>query len=74
MHGVRAGALGAGAGFRATSLPLPAHLCHPGDTRAAVTPFLAHKHFGETYKWMLYGDDDTLFYMSGASRVCCWSL
>eukprot|EP00198_Chlamydomonas_reinhardtii_P009698 XP_001699035.1 predicted protein [Chlamydomonas reinhardtii] len=40
-----------------------------GDTRAAVTPFLAHKHFGETYKWMLYGDDDTLFYMSGVIKL-----
>ncbi|KXZ51887.1 hypothetical protein GPECTOR_11g321 [Gonium pectorale] len=36
-----------------------------GDTRAAVAPFLAHEHFGDTYKWMLYGDDDTLFYMTG---------
>ncbi|KAG2491057.1 hypothetical protein HYH03_010503 [Edaphochlamys debaryana] len=40
-----------------------------GDTRAAVTPFLAHKHFGETYKWMLYGDDDTLFYMPGVLKL-----
>lgn len=37
-----------------------------GDTRAAVTPFLAHKHFGDHgYKWMLYGHADTLFYMPG---------
>lgn len=21
------------------------------------------RHYGETYKWLLYGDDDTIFYM-----------
>ncbi|GLI65997.1 hypothetical protein VaNZ11_009692 [Volvox africanus] len=40
-----------------------------GDTRAAVTPFLAHMHFGDTYKWMLYGDDDTIFYMTGLLKL-----
>lgn len=28
-------------------------------------PFAAYKHYGDTFKWMLYGDDDTLFYMPG---------
>ncbi|GFR42726.1 hypothetical protein Agub_g3644 [Astrephomene gubernaculifera] len=40
-----------------------------GDTRAAATPFLAHRHFGDTYKWMLYGDDDTIFYMTGVLKL-----
>ncbi|KXZ55598.1 hypothetical protein GPECTOR_2g1148 [Gonium pectorale] len=34
-----------------------------GDSRAAMAPFLAHEAYGETYKWVLYGDDDTVFYM-----------
>ncbi len=38
---------------------------HAGDTRGGMTPFMAHKQFGDTYKWMLYGDDDTLFFMTG---------
>ncbi|GIL52680.1 hypothetical protein Vafri_8499 [Volvox africanus] len=40
-----------------------------GDTRVAMAPFLAHQYFGETYKWMLYGDDDTLFYMPAVKRL-----
>ncbi|GLC47874.1 hypothetical protein PLESTB_000035100 [Pleodorina starrii] len=40
-----------------------------GDTRAAMAPFLAHEHFGESYKWMLYGDDDTVFYMPAVKRL-----
>lgn len=43
---------------------------HAGDTRAAVTPILAHAHYGNTYKWMLYGDDDTIFYTSGKCSSC----
>lgn len=31
---------------------------YTGDTRAGVTPLLAHEHFGATYKWMLYADDE----------------
>ena len=31
---------------------------YPGDTRAALVPFLAHEVLGD-YRWMLYGDDDT---------------
>ncbi|GFR48861.1 hypothetical protein Agub_g10815, partial [Astrephomene gubernaculifera] len=40
-----------------------------GDSRAALAPFMAHKYFGESYKWMLYGDDDTLFYMAAVKRL-----
>ncbi|PNH04608.1 hypothetical protein TSOC_009208 [Tetrabaena socialis] len=40
-----------------------------GDTRAAMAPFMAHEYFGETYKWMLYGDDDTIFYMPAIKRL-----
>jgi hypothetical protein len=34
------------------------HASRPGDIRAAMAPFLAHKHYVKTkqqYKWMLYG-------------------
>ena len=34
------------------------HSIRPGDVRAAVVPFLAHRHYnqsGQEYKWMLYG-------------------
>lgn len=40
-----------------------------GDTRAAMAPFLAHTSFGQSYKWMLYGDDDTVFYMPAVKRL-----
>ncbi|KAG2434055.1 hypothetical protein HXX76_007783 [Chlamydomonas incerta] len=40
-----------------------------GDTRAAAAPFMAHEHFGETYKWLLYGDDDTIFYMPAVKQM-----
>lgn len=36
-----------------------------------MTPFMAHKQFGDTYKWMLYGDDDTLFFMTGGLIIVC---
>lgn len=37
-----------------------------GDTRAAMAPLLAHRAFGPSgYSWMLYGDDDTLFFVQG---------
>ena len=35
---------------------------YPGDSRAGLVPFLAHEHFGDTYKWLLYQDDDTVFF------------
>ena len=35
-----------------------------GDSRAAVAPFLAHsKLHHDSYKWMLFGDDDTVFFI-----------
>ena len=29
----------------------------PGDSRVAMAPWLAHAALGDTYKWLLYGDD-----------------
>lgn len=43
----------------------PLRALYPGDTRAALAPFIAHKLLGDTYKWMLYGDDDTFFFVEG---------
>eukprot|EP00198_Chlamydomonas_reinhardtii_P006618 XP_001695954.1 predicted protein [Chlamydomonas reinhardtii] len=40
-----------------------------GDTRAAVAPFAAYRHYGDTFKWMLYGDDDTLFYLDALKHM-----
>ncbi|GLI67989.1 hypothetical protein VaNZ11_012203 [Volvox africanus] len=40
-----------------------------GDTRVAAAPFAAHRHFGKTYKWMLYGDDDTVFFMDAVKQL-----
>lgn len=39
----------------------------PFDSRAAMAPFVAHqllKREGLDYEWMLYGDDDTMWFMS----------
>ncbi|KAK9815274.1 hypothetical protein WJX72_000949 [[Myrmecia] bisecta] len=47
----------------------PLRSYYPGDSRAALVPFLAHRHFGETYKWMLYGDDDTMWFLNAASTM-----
>lgn len=27
------------------------------------------RHYGETYKWLLYGDDDTFFFLDAAMNV-----
>ena len=36
----------------------------PRHCRAGVTPFLAaHLHGYDNFKWMLYGDDDTVFFI-----------
>ncbi|KAK9817252.1 hypothetical protein WJX72_011896 [[Myrmecia] bisecta] len=43
----------------------PLRALHPGDTRAAVAPFMAHTVFGDSYKWCLYGDDDTVWFIDG---------
>ncbi|DBA97859.1 hypothetical protein WJX82_007212 [Trebouxia sp. C0006] len=38
-----------------------------GDVRAGVTPFLAaHLRGYDNFKWMLYGDDDTVFFVDNA--------
>lgn len=47
-----------------------ARLPATGDTRGALAPFLAYMHYTEhehavPFKWILYGDDDTQFYMRG---------
>ena len=35
--------------------------------RAAIAPFLAAKEMGlDSFKWVLYGDDDTVFFIDGA--------
>lgn len=31
-------------------------------------PFIAHKQIGDNYKWLLYGDDDTVWFMDGVLR------
>eukprot|EP00798_Chlamydomonas_sp_ICE-L_P023135 gene23135-30339_t len=38
------------------------HSHYAGDPRAAYAPVLAHRYFKGNYKWMLTGDDDTLFF------------
>ncbi|KAK9803696.1 hypothetical protein WJX73_002056 [Symbiochloris irregularis] len=40
-----------------------------GDSRAALAPFLAHKYYGDSYKWLMYGDDDTLFFPHALKRT-----
>lgn len=31
-------------------------------------PFIAHKQLGDSYKWLLYGDDDTVWFMDGVLK------
>lgn len=45
------------------------HARNAGDVRAAVVPFFAHQHYGPTYKWLLYGDDDTVWFMDNVRRL-----
>lgn len=42
---------------------------YPGDTRAALAPLLAHRALRGQYKWMLYGDDDTLWFINGVVEL-----
>lgn len=37
-----------------------------GGCRAGVTPFLAAKLTDYNFKWLLYGDDDTVFFIENA--------
>ena len=47
----------------------PLRSLYGGDTRAALVPYLAHASFGDTYKWLLYGDDDTVWFMESVMRL-----
>jgi hypothetical protein len=38
-------------------------VCRTGP--AAIVPFFAYRQYGNTFKWLLYGDDDTIFFMPG---------
>ncbi|DBA97751.1 TPA: hypothetical protein ACH3X3_012628 [Trebouxia sp. C0006] len=40
--------------------------CESWEARVAVTPFLAHQEYEGEYEWMLYGHDDTFFFVDGA--------
>ena len=40
-----------------------------GETRAALVPYLAHASFGDSYKWLLYGDDDTLWFTESVLKL-----
>ncbi|BDA47330.1 hypothetical protein COCOBI_10-1760 [Coccomyxa sp. Obi] len=40
-----------------------------GDPRAAMVPFLAYKGLNDSFKWLFYGDDDTVFFLEGAMNV-----
>ena len=40
-----------------------------GDFRAAVAPFLTYDLIGSTFDWLLYGDDDTIFFAHGTARL-----
>ena len=43
---------------------------HISCCRATITPFLANKTAGiDSYKWMLFGDDDTTFFVDNALRL-----
>lgn len=47
----------------------PLRSLYGGDSRAALVPFLAHREVGNTYKWLLYGDDDTVWFMAGVLKL-----
>ncbi|DBA90820.1 TPA: hypothetical protein ACH3X1_004023 [Trebouxia sp. C0004] len=41
-----------------------------GDMRACMAPFIANNTAGiDSYKWILFGDDDTVFYVDNALRM-----
>lgn len=43
----------------------------PGDSRVSMMPWLAHKALQDAppYKWLLYGDDDTFFFLHGVRQL-----
>ncbi|KAK9807886.1 hypothetical protein WJX72_012243 [[Myrmecia] bisecta] len=56
----------------------PPRSFYAADSRAALMPFLAHrqvlcieiaKDLGDTYKWLLYGDDDTIWFMDAVMNM-----
>ncbi len=51
----------------------PVHAKRPGDMRTAVAPFLVHSYVanraGQEYKWLLFGDDDTVFFVPNVLRL-----
>ena len=34
-----------------------------------ATDAVPHRHFGDTFKWLFYGDDDTVFFLDNARRL-----
>ena len=43
---------------------------YKGDTRAALAPFLAYRDVPDKdFKWLFYGDDDTLFFVEAAKSL-----
>lgn len=47
----------------------PIRSFYPGDQRAALAPFMAYRQLGDTFKWLLYGDDDTIFMTDAAVNL-----
>ena len=48
----------------------PPRSWYPGDSRAALAPFLAFRDLrNKDFKWLFYGDDDTLFFLSAAKHL-----
>lgn len=41
------------------------HGCQSWEPRMVLTPFFAHEAFEGDYDWMLYGHDDTFFFVEG---------
>lgn len=48
---------------------MPLRSLYGGDTRAALVPYLAHASFGDSYKWLLYGDDDTVWFTESVMKL-----
>lgn len=48
---------------------VPLRSLYGGDTRAALVPYLAHAAYGDTYKWLLYGDDDTVWFPESVMKL-----
>ncbi len=36
---------------------------------AAMVPSMAAQHFGDSYEWLLYGDDDTVWFMDSVLDI-----